>query len=107
MDLYNFNPLTPNEIKHGINIIFWRNIVESKNKEPLAVPNVNIIDDIVYPKQKPLNKIIKYTITIPITVEPINHSDITKLKFLKTDSLSKSNLSISLPVLKFNIEVCK
>jgi len=70
-------------------------MLENKNKEPLAVPNVKIIDDIVYPKQKPLNKIIKYTITIPITVEPINHSDNTNIKFLKAESLNKSIVSIS------------
>ena len=39
------------------------------------VPSVNIIEEIVYPKQNPLKHIVIYTIDIPITVEPINHKN--------------------------------
>ena len=45
------------------------------------IPSVAIIDDIVYPKQKPLYIMIPYTIGIPITVDPTNHNASTNKKF--------------------------
>ena len=57
--LYNLVPLTPIATKHGIAIIFCNNIVVVAKIIPFLVPNPTINAEIVYPKQKPLNPIIK------------------------------------------------
>ena len=75
---------------HGINIIFCRKTVERTNKIPFHKPHVAITEDIVYPKQNPLKATIKYTIDIPITVDPINHSIIASTIFLFIESFSNT-----------------
>ena len=80
IDPYNFIPLTAIASIHGIIIIFCANKLVMLNNIPFAVPKVVIMQDIVYPKEKPLNITIKYTIGIPITVEPINHIIIAVIK---------------------------
>ena len=52
-------------------------------------PKVRIIDEAVYPKQKPLKQIVKYTTKIPITVDPINHNKIAKIRFFFIELNSK------------------
>lgn len=44
------------------------------------IPKVAILEDNVYPKQKPLYAIVPYTIGIPITVEPTNQRIIANKK---------------------------
>ena len=52
-------------------------------------------EDIVYPIQKPLNANIKYTIGIPINVEPTNHNVIVNKKLEINELLNNSVLLIS------------
>ena len=48
-----------------MNIIFCNNNADKANKKPFPNPIIVIIEDIVYPKQKPLYNIIPKTIGIP------------------------------------------
>ena len=92
--LYNFVPLTPSAKMHGIKIKFWIKIVIIVNNIPFPVPNIAIKAETVYPIQKPLKAIIKNTIGIPISDNPINHSINDSFKFLKIDCFNKFALSI-------------
>ena len=55
-----------------------------------------MIEEIVYPKQKPLKQIVIYTIDIPITVDPINHKNIASTQFFLSESFNNSNSFILL-----------
>lgn len=81
IDLYSLNPLTPIAIMLGMNIIFCNTSVINMNDIPFPIPIIDIIVDIVYPKQNPLYNIIPNTIGIPITVVPKNHSVIANIMF--------------------------
>ena len=81
---------------HGINIIFCKKTVERINRIPFHKPHVAITDEIVYPKQKPLKATTRYTIDIPITVDPMNHSIKASTTFFFIESLSKTMSFISL-----------
>ena len=65
IELCNFIPLTAKLTIQGIKNRFCNISVETKNNIPFQVPQDNIIEEIVYPKQNPLKPIIKYTIDIP------------------------------------------
>ena len=95
IDLYNFILLTPSISNDGINIIFCKNIVRNIKINPFNFPKVKIHADIVYPKQKPLAKIIPNTIGIPIIVVPENHNRKTSNIF---DLISFFNSSKKFPV---------
>ena len=82
--------------KRGIKRIFCNSKDVIVNKIPLPVPNVAILEDMVYPKQNPLYAIIPYTIGIPITVEPTNHSPNANTKLEINVSFNNPALSISM-----------
>lgn len=52
IELYSLVPLTPIAKITGIIIIFCKSIVVVENKIPVPVPNVAIIEAIVYPNAK-------------------------------------------------------
>ena len=58
IDLYNFIPLTANAKIAGMSKIFCINNVTNTKLIPFPNPIMVIHNEIVYPKQKPLNKII-------------------------------------------------
>lgn len=78
-------PLTASANMHGMNIMFCSSILVTKNSIPLPVPQIATLEEIVYPKQKPLNATIPSTIGIPITVEPTNHIKMVKPKLFPID----------------------
>ena len=94
IDLYNFIPLTVSANIHGIKIRFCSNMLVAKNKIPFPVPNTAMLDEIVYPRQKPLNATIPKTIGIPTTVEPINHIRKVNSKLFPIDFFRSSILFI-------------
>lgn len=65
IDLYNFNPLTPNPNKTGTNNRLCKNNDINTNIRPLLIPIILMHADIVKPKQNPLYNIIPNTIGIP------------------------------------------
>ena len=103
IELCNLFPLTASAIMQGIKKMFCSKIVDIKNNIPLPIPHVSIIDDIVYPKQNPLKHIVKYTIDIPITVEPINHKKTASTQFLLIESFNNANSFILLSSFKLLI----
>ena len=100
IDLYSFIPLTANAMIQGIKMRFCNNKVDAKNNIPFPVPHIAIAEEMVYPKQKPLNATIPMTNGIPITVEPANHMKSTKITLLVIDFFNNCNWSISEPFFK-------
>ena len=101
--LYNFILLTPIVSIAGINNIFCKSKPNMQNRILLPTPIVNVIDEIVYPMQNPLNKIKPKTTGIPMIVVPASHIIIAKIMFFFIDSANNSPFYILSIDLNFSI----
>ena len=100
--------LTPKNNNAGINIKFCKNKLNIQTKNiPFPSPRVKVTAATVYPKQKPLNKIIPKTIGMPIIVVPAIQSAIAKIILSFIDVVSKFSLSKFAIDLNFSIYVFK